>query len=95
MDNSRSHSSPRGEDRYSQSGEEDNKLRISSQQIRIPERYKDYALMSSISNVIEPMNFDEANEHDEWKNAMEEEYESIMKNNTWELTKLPKHKKPV
>ena len=25
---------------------------------------------------------------------MEEEYESIMKNNTWEL-KLPKHKKPI
>jgi hypothetical protein len=36
------------------------------------------------SNVIEPMIFDEENEHDEWKNAMEEEYESIMKNNTWE-----------
>jgi hypothetical protein len=35
--------------------------------------------MSGISNVIEPMNFDEANEHDEWQNAMEEEYESIMK----------------
>ena len=33
--------------------------------------------MSSISNVIEPMSFDEANEHDEWWNAMEEEYESI------------------
>jgi hypothetical protein len=26
---------------------------------------------------------------------MEEEYESIMKNNTWELTELPKHKKPI
>jgi hypothetical protein len=25
------------------------------------------------------MSFDEANEHDEWRNAMEEEYESIMK----------------
>ena len=48
--------------------------------------------MSSISNVIEPMNFYEANEHDEWRNAMEEEYESIMKNNTWELNELPKHK---
>ena len=39
--------------------------------------------MSSISSVIEHMDFDEANEHDEWWNAMEEEYESIMKNNTW------------
>jgi hypothetical protein len=42
--------------------------------------------MSIISNDIEPMSFDEANEHDEWRNAMEEEYESIMKSNTWELT---------
>jgi hypothetical protein len=88
MDNSSSHSSPRGEDRSSQSGEEDNQLRRSSRQIWFPERYKNYALMSSISNVIEPMSFDEANEHDEWRNAMEEEYESIMKNNTWELTEV-------
>jgi hypothetical protein len=58
-------------------------------------RYKDYALMSSISNVIEPMNFDEANEYDEWRNAMEEEYESIMKKNTWELTELPKIRNPL
>jgi hypothetical protein len=95
MENSGSDSSPRDEDRSSQSGEEDNHLRRSSRQIWIPERYKDYALMSSISNVIETMSFDEANEHDEWKNAMEAEYESIMKNNTWELTELPKHKKPI
>jgi hypothetical protein len=26
---------------------------------------------------------------------MEEEYESIMKNNTWELTEFPKHKIPL
>jgi hypothetical protein len=51
--------------------------------------------MSSISNVIEPMSFNEANEHDEWRNAMEEEYESIRKNNTWELTELPKNKNPI
>jgi hypothetical protein len=61
MENSSSHSSPSSEDKYSQSGEEDNQLRRSSRQIWLPERYKDYALMSSISNVIEPMNFDEAN----------------------------------
>jgi hypothetical protein len=65
MDNSSSHSSPSSEDRSSQSGEEDNQLRRSSRQSRLPERYKYYPLMSSISSVIEPMNFDEANEHDE------------------------------
>ena len=26
---------------------------------------------------------------------MEEEYESIMENNTWELIELPKHKNPI
>ena len=41
------------------------------------------------------MIFYEANEHDECRNAMEEEYESIMKNNTLELTKLPKLKNPI
>jgi hypothetical protein len=66
---------------------------ISRQGPVIPQGYKDYALMSSISNVIEPISFDKASEHDEWKNAMEEKYESIRKNNTWELTELPKHKK--
>jgi hypothetical protein len=64
MDNSSSHSSPTGEDRSSQSGEEDNQLRRSSRQIRLSERYKDYALMSSIPNVIEPMNFDKAAHED-------------------------------
>jgi hypothetical protein len=61
MDNSSSHSSPRGEGRSSQSGEEYNQLRRSSRQIQLHERYKYYALMSSISNVIEPMSFDKAN----------------------------------
>jgi hypothetical protein len=65
MENSRSHSSPSSEDRSSQSGEEDNQLRRYSRQIWLPERYQDYALMSSISNVIEPMNFEEANEYGE------------------------------
>ena len=89
-------SSTSDEDKSSHSEEEGNQqLRRSSRQVRAPERYKDYALMSSISNVIEPISFDEANVHDEWRNAMEEEYESIMQNNTWELTELPKHKNPI
>ena len=44
---------------------------------------------------MEPISFNEANEHHEWRNAMEEKYESIMKNNTWELTEFPKHKKAI
>ncbi|XP_070056949.1 uncharacterized protein [Nicotiana tomentosiformis] len=38
----------------------------------------------------EPMNFDEAITDKRWRQAMEEEIESIEKNNTWELTTLPK-----
>ena len=40
------------------------------------------------------MSFNEDNEHEEWREAMEEEYDSIMKNKTWELTELPKIKIP-
>ena len=74
MNTSSSSRSSSDEDRSSQSEEEDNNLRRSSRHVQLPERYRDYALMSSISNVIEPINFNEANEHDEWRNAMEEEY---------------------
>jgi hypothetical protein len=51
--------------------------------------------MTEVMNVIEPLNFKQANEHKEWRDAMKEEYESIMKNDTWELTKLPKNKVPI
>ena len=37
-------------------------------------------------NVVELVNYDQAKDHKEWKNAMNDEYESIMKNDTWELT---------
>ena len=48
--------------------------------------------MSNISNVIDPMSFNESNEHEEWRKETEEEYDSIMKNKTWELTEFPKDK---
>jgi len=51
--------------------------------------------MSSVLNVIEPMSFNEANEHEEWRRSMEEEYESIIKIKTWELTESPKGKKII
>ena len=76
-----------GEEEYSQNREDvTSQLRISSWQVRPPEKFKDYTLMSSISNFIESMSFNEANEHEEWIKSMEEEYESRMKNKTWELT---------
>ena len=38
----------------------------------------------------EPMNFDEAMRDKRWRQAMEEEINAIKKNNTWELSTLPK-----
>ena len=46
-------------------------------------------------NVVEPSRYDEAKEYEEWRNEMNEEYNSIMKNDRWELTKLPKNKVPI
>eukprot|EP00253_Pinus_taeda_P022507 PITA_22507 len=46
-------------------------------------------------NVVEPSSYDEAKEYEEWRDAMNEEYNSIMKNDTWELTKFPKNKVPI
>eukprot|EP00253_Pinus_taeda_P021917 PITA_21917 len=51
--------------------------------------------MTSILNVVEPMNYNEANQYDEWMSVMKEEYESITKNKTWELVELPEGKEPI
>ena len=37
----------------------------------------------------DPITFEEAYQEDKWKKAMKEEINSIIKNNTWELTTLP------
>jgi len=46
-------------------------------------------------NVVEPSSYKEANECREWKTTMEHEYESIIRNNTWELVELPKGKQTI
>jgi hypothetical protein len=46
-------------------------------------------------NVVEPLNYEQAKDHKEWMDSMKEEYESIIKNETWELTKLPDNKTPI
>ena len=42
------------------------------------------ALVSSIRD-LEPYTFEEASQHHVWRDAMMEEYHSIMKNDIWEL----------
>jgi hypothetical protein len=70
-------------------------LRRSSRQTRRPSRYDDYALMTNIMQVNEPMNYKHAEDKEEWVEAMNDEYNSIMKNQTWELTELPENKTPI
>lgn len=86
---SSSHDTPRKGEGTPQSKRKDESSktpRRSSRQSQVPVKYKDYALMSQIMNVVEPSSYDEAKEYEEWRNAMNEEYNSIMKNDTWELT---------
>ena len=52
------------------------------------------ALMTELINS-EPSNFEEAAQHDVWQEAMVEEYDSIMKNQVWEVVPRPEGKKVV
>ena len=48
--------------------------------------------MTSVMNVIEPLNYDQSKDKEEWVNSMNEEYNAIMRNKTWELVEFPKDK---
>ena len=52
------------------------------------------ALMTELIN-FEPSSFKEATQHDVWQEAMVEEYDSIMKNQVWEVVPRPQGKKVV
>ena len=43
----------------------------------------------------EPSTFEEVVNHKEWKDVMNEEYQSIMKNGVWEIVPRPKDKSVV
>jgi hypothetical protein len=47
--------------------------------------------MTSLVNA-EPSTFEEESKKKEWKEAMVEEYQSIMKNDVWEVVPRPKEK---
>jgi hypothetical protein len=60
-----------------------------------PKRFTSYAtLMTSLVNA-ESSTFEEAMKKKEWKEAMMEEYQSIMKNDVWEVVLRPKEKSVV
>jgi hypothetical protein len=60
-----------------------------------PHRFGGYvALMSNIIDA-EPSSFEEADKLQVWKDAMLEEYVSILKNNVWDIVSRPKDKSVV
>jgi len=69
--------------------------RRSSRQTHPPVKFRDYALMTSIMNVIEPLNYEQAKYKEEWVTVMNEEYNSIMRKKTRDLVELPKDKVPI
>jgi hypothetical protein len=60
-----------------------------------PRPYSSY--VASLSGIIdaEPTNYEEAAEKKEWKDAMIKEYQSIVKNDVWDVVPRPKEKTVV
>ena len=65
------------------------------EQRRAQENLVNYALMSQVASVQEPSTFAEAQEDKRWVEAMESEYNSIMKNHTWDLVDRPTKRKVI
>jgi hypothetical protein len=60
-----------------------------------PHRFRGYvSLMRNISDV-EPSSFEEADKLQVWKDAIPEEYRSIIKNDVWDIVPRPKDKSMV
>jgi hypothetical protein len=49
----------------------------------------------NLSTNLEPTSFEEATSHDEWKEAMQKEYDSLIKNGTWKFIDPPFRTKPI
>lgn len=57
-----------------------------------PKRYSGYAIDMTKLIEAEPSTYEQAVEHEEWKKAMQEEYQFIMKNGVWEIVPRPSDK---
>jgi hypothetical protein len=63
--------------------------------VKIPKPFSSYtALMCNLLDE-EPTCFEEAIQKKEWADAMTEEYQSIIKNDLWEIVPIPKSKDVV
>eukprot|EP00253_Pinus_taeda_P008515 PITA_08515 len=54
-----------------------------------------YDFELNLSTDFEPTSFKEATSHDEWKEAMQKEYDALIKNDTWKLVDPPLGTKPI
>jgi hypothetical protein len=51
--------------------------------------------LAQVSETHDPETFEKASCHPDWDTAMNEEYHSLMANDTWDLVPLPKGRKLV
>jgi hypothetical protein len=51
--------------------------------------------LAQVSETHDPETFVEASSHPDWDTSMNEEYHSLMENDTWDLLPLPKIRKLV
>eukprot|EP01018_Ginkgo_biloba_P030139 Gb_08011 [translate_table: standard] len=58
--------------------------RMTKQQSRV-----NFVLMTQVMKNNEPQSFDEAVNKVQWKNAMEAEFDALVRNDTWTLMELP------
>ncbi|OAE25288.1 hypothetical protein AXG93_4620s1010 [Marchantia polymorpha subsp. ruderalis] len=71
--------------------------RNSSRMRRLPARYDDTSHQLNVVETIKPitdqLSFQQAKLHHDWWKAMQEEFDALITNHTWELVELPKAKK--
>jgi hypothetical protein len=78
-----------------QDGEKYDVPKGNTRQVKRPKPFSSYmALMSDLLEK-EPTFFEEAIQNKEWEYAMIEEYQSILKNDVWEIVPRPKNKDVV
>ncbi|MCH83257.1 peptide transporter PTR2, partial [Trifolium medium] len=49
----------------------------------------------NLSTLSEPSTYEEAMQHEQWKGAINTELSALSKNHTWDLVKLPSHKRAI
>ncbi|KAI3825951.1 hypothetical protein L1987_07722 [Smallanthus sonchifolius] len=54
-----------------------------------------YCFISSLNKSVEPRSYKEASMDSNWVNAMNDEMDALLRNNTWTLTGLPAGRKPI